>query len=164
MAREKVGEGVASTRRPRPESVVMHDVAAAWATISRYESICSGSAHRERPIHLCDGPDPSSSRGLYSSERGHCAPTRCDDRSRVLSILHAIPRRRLANREAHPSLLASPDERPVAVVIRDVFYYPRSLTAHLLPLHLQLTIQPLHLADCVIATRYRRVQWNVIAY
>ena len=62
------------------------------------------NARSERPTHLCDAPDKRSSGGLPSPERDHLAPTsRVARRSRVLSLLHANPRRRLPNGHPQPN-------------------------------------------------------------
>ena len=52
--------------------------------------------HSEPQTHLCDASDESISRRLPSPERDHRAPTgRVARRSRVLSLMHANPHRRL---------------------------------------------------------------------
>ena len=60
--------------------------------------------HSESPAYLCDAPDESSSRRLPSPKRDHRAPTgRVTRRSRVLSLLHPNPRRRLSNGHPKPN-------------------------------------------------------------
>jgi hypothetical protein len=64
------------------------------------------TTHSERLSRLCDPPDANSSRRLSSPSRAHRPPpSHHSRRSRVLSILHANPRRWLPNGHSQPDRL-----------------------------------------------------------